>query len=205
MNELEKMKELWKEVHENKNNYTQINKEQIMENLKLKSNSVFVKLSRSVKYEYMVIAACIPIMLIPITYISDANFKWPSIIFAVVIVLYGVFFWNDFRKIQNYSSSSTSLSEQLNESVIHLEKFVKMYFTAGMIMWPAVGALYYFIIIRYLKNAFSQSEFSLSILLLSMVLATIIGYFVQKWYTQKMYGKYVKVLKDLQHELEAEV
>ena len=24
MNELEKMKELWKEVHENKNNYTQI-------------------------------------------------------------------------------------------------------------------------------------------------------------------------------------
>lgn len=205
MNELEKMKELWKEVHENSSNYIQINKQQIMENLTLKSNSIFVKLSRSVKYEYMVIAMCIPIMLIPTIYISDANFKWPSIIFAVVIVLYAVFFWNDFKKIQNYSSSSTSLNEQLKESVIHLEKFVKMYFTAGMIMWPVVGVLYYFIIFRYLQNAFSLSEFSLSILLLSMVVATIIGYFVQKWYTQKMYGKYVDELKNLQKELQTEV
>lgn len=204
MNELEKMKELWKEVHENKNNYTQINKQQIMENLTFKSNSIFVKLCKSVKYEFMAIAACIPMMLIPTAYISDANFKWSSIFFAVVIVLYGLFFWNDFKKIQNYSSGSTSLNEQLKESVTHLEKFVKTYFVAGMLMWPLVGALYYFML-KFLKYRLVEPTFNIVSLLLSMVVATFIGYFVQKWYTQKMYGKYVDELKNLQKELQTEV
>lgn len=204
MNELEKMKELWKEVHENKNNYTQINKEQIMENLTLKSNSIFVKLSRSVKFEYMALASCLPIMLLSSAYVSDTNFKWSSIVFAVVMVLYGLFFWNDFRKIQNYSLISASLNEQLNESIIHLEKFIKTYFTAGMIMWPAVGGLYYFML-KFLKSYLVEPTFNIVSLLLSMLVATIVGYFVQKWYTQKMYGKYVDELKNLQKELQTEV
>ena len=205
MNELEKMKELWKEDYENKNTYTQINKEQIMENLTLKSNSIFVKLSRSVKYEYMVIAMCIPIMLIPTTYTSDANFRLSSIAFGVMIVLYGLIFWNDFRKIQNYSLISTNLNDQLSESIGHLEKFVKKYFTASMVMWPMVGIVYYFIIFRFIQNALSPNVFNPLGLAISMIIATFIGYFVQKWYTQKMYGKYVDELKKLQKELQTEV
>jgi hypothetical protein len=205
MKELEKMKELWKEVHEENNNYEQLYKEQIMKNLSLKSNSVFVRLSRSVKFEYMAIATSIPVMLIPLTYISNANFRWSSIAFTVIMALYGLLFWNDFRTIENYSLNSGNLSEQLSESIGHLEKFVKKYFRASIAMWPMVGVVYYFIIIRYLQNEFSPNEFSPIALGLSIVIATFIGYFVQKWYTQKMYGKYVDELKSLQKELQTEV
>jgi hypothetical protein len=197
MDELEKMKVLWKEVHENKNIYKQINKNQIMENLTFKSNHVFVKLSNSVKYEYMAIASSIPIMLITAAYVLDGSFKAAAISFAAIMLIYGWYFWSDFKKIQNYAISSASLNEQLSKSIAHLEKFVKTYFTVGMLLWPIVGALYYFMLL-FLK---SNLLFGITPLLLSILATTFIGYFVQKWYTKNMYGKYIKELKDLQDEL----
>jgi hypothetical protein len=148
-------------------------------------------------------AIWLPIFLIVAFLSSNDGFKFSSIAFVIVCISYVLFFLKDFKKIQNYSSNATNLRESLNEIITHLENFVKIYFRANMLLWPLVGVLFIFASMTTSKKVFSFST-DLPILIAFMVGSTLVGYFVQKWFIEKMYGKYVKVLKDLQHELEAE-
>ncbi|MCU0325178.1 MAG: hypothetical protein MUF45_07975 [Spirosomaceae bacterium] len=198
MNELEKMKELWRDIYQNQNQNSQLDKKQIMENLSKKSNGIFAKLQKSVWLEYIISAVCLPIILIWAPIYNRPEIKFASVVFCLTGVVLLVILWKDLRKIQLYSANIQNLKESINQSVIHMEYFVKLYFKVYMFLWPMVGIVYY-----YMYNYFAKKdELNLMVLIGFVVVCTTIGYFIQKWYTDKMYGRYLKELKKLKMELE---
>lgn len=200
MKELEKMKELWKEVHENNNNYTQLNNNQIMESLSKKSNNVFSKLQKSVKLEFITTALGLPIILWGSFMRDNIGMQIWSIAFSVAgLLLMGVL-WQDFRKIQGYSANATNLREQLSEAILQMETFVKLYIKTYMFLYPLVGGLLY---VAATRNRFNSTR-DLWLFVACVIGSTFFGYFIQKWYTELMYGKYLKELKNLKNELELE-
>lgn len=198
MNELEQMKELWKDIHQNQGTYSQLNKEQIMENLSKKSNTVFIKLQRSVRLEFIVSAVCLPIILGGTFYYQNTDLKFASSIFCVMGILLTVILWKDFRKIQHYNSDLTTLKQTINDAVLQMDNFVKLYFKVYMFLWPMVGVVYYFMFNYFAKI----DKIDIGVLLGFVIFSTVAGYFTQKWYTEKMYGKYLKELQKLKAELE---
>ncbi|MFN3848839.1 MAG: hypothetical protein ACK4NY_05405 [Spirosomataceae bacterium] len=198
MNELEKMKELWKDIYQNQNQNSRLDKQQIMENLSKKSNGVFAKLQKSVWLEFAVSVVCIPIILIGTAIYNRSDIKLASVVFCIMGVLLLVILWKDLRKIQHYSADVQNLKESINQSVTHMEHFVKLYFRVYMFLWPMVGIVYYFMF-----SYFAHIEnLNLGVLAGFVVVSIVIGYFVQTWYTEKMYGKHLKELKKLKIELE---
>jgi hypothetical protein len=203
MKELDKMKELWKEVHETNNDYTQLNKEQIMESLSKKSNSVFSKLQLSVKLEFIVSGITLPLILLAGFYYKTTEYYIFSLTFTMLGVMLMAFLWKDLKKIYNYVSDKQSLREKLTDSINHLEQFKEMYFKVYMFLWPLVGLAYY-LLYRLMERNTTTNSFDIKILIAMMIGSTVAGYFIQRWYTEYMYGKHIDRLKDLRNELENE-
>lgn len=204
MKELNKMKELWKEVHETNNNYTQFNKEQIMESLSKKSNSVFSKLQLSVKLEFIVSGITLPIILLAGLYYKTTEYYIFSLTFTMLAMMLMIVLWKDLKKIYNYVSDKQSLREKLTDSINHLEQFKEMYFKVYMLLWPLVGLAYYLLYQLIKKGQTPNYIFDIKILIAMMIGSTVVGYFIQRWYTQYMYGKHIDRLKGLRNELENE-
>lgn len=197
MKELEKMKELWKEVHENNNNYTQLNNNQIMESLSKKSNSVFSKLQRSVKLEIYSVVFGIPIILWSAFKSQSVDFQTWAIVFCTMGILLTGIFWNDYRKIQGYSSNIANLRGQLSDAILQLDQFIKLYFKIPLLLTPVFASIY----IVFTKPNILNNKLIFIVCILVIIL---LSYFIQKWYTELMYGKYLKELKKLKSELELE-
>jgi hypothetical protein len=204
MDELEKMKQLWKEVHQNQPNYTQLSQEQLMENLSKKSTNIFTKLTKSVRLELLGFVIGIPIILSSAFLYSSSEIKIATFLFCVMGLVLLAVLWKDFARIQHYTSQSATLKQNLSDAISHLDTFVSLYLKVYMFLWPMVGVFYYYYIFKHvLKSPISEDE-SLIYLFASVILSTFIGYFIQKWYTEWMYGKYLNQLRNLKNELESE-
>lgn len=203
MDELEKMKQLWKEVHQNQPNYTQLNQEQLMENLSKKSTNIFTKLNKSIRLEFLGFVIGIPIILSSAFLYSSSEIKIAAFLFCVMGLVLLAVLWKDFARIQHYTSQSATLKQNLSDAISHLDTFVSLYLKVYMFLWPMVGVFYYYIFKHVLKSPISENE-SLIYLFISVILSTLIGYFIQKWYTECMYGKYLNQLRNLKNELESE-
>lgn len=203
MDELEKMKQLWKEVHQNQPNYTQLNQEQLMENLSKKSTNIFTKLNKSVRLEFIVSVISLPIILSSAFLYPSTEIKMAAFLFCVMGIVLLAVLWKDFARIQHYTSQSATLKQNLSDAISHLDTFVSLYFKVYMFLWPMVGVFCFFTFKYVLKSPISEEK-SLIYLSISVILSTLIGYFVQKWYTECMYGKYLNQLRNLKNELESE-
>lgn len=207
MDELEKMKQLWKEVHQNQPNYTQLNQEQLMENLSKKSTNIFTKLNKSVRLEFIVSVICLPIVLAIAFLYPSTEIKMAAFLFCVMGIVLMAVLWKDFAKIQHYTSQSATLKQNLSDAISHLDTFVSLYFKVYMLLWPMAGVSFFYGF-KYgfghgHKSPISEDE-SLIYLFASVILSTFIGYFIQKWFTEFMYGKYLNQLRNLKNELESE-
>lgn len=205
MDELEKMKELWKEVHQNQPNYTQVNQEQLMENLSKKSTNIFTKLNKSIRLEYLGFVIGLPMILYSAfsSPHSGSEIKIAAFLLCVMGLVLFAILWKDFAKIQYYTSQSATLKQNLSDAISHLDTFVSLYFKVYLFLWPMVGVFCYYVFKPVLKSPISEDE-SLIYLFASVILSTFIGYFIQKWYTEWMYGKYLNQLRNLKNELESE-
>lgn len=203
MDELEKMKQLWKEVHQNQPNYTQLNQEQLMENLSKKSTNIFTKLNKSIRLEYLGFVIGLPIILSSTFLYPSPEIKMASLLFCVIGLVLLAVLWKDFAKVQHYTSQSATLKQNISDAISHLDTFVSLYFKVYMFLWPMVGVFCYYVFKSVLKSPISEDK-SLLYLFISVILSILVGYFIQKWYTECMYGKYLNQLKSLKNELESE-
>lgn len=197
--ELDNLKQAWKEQAIDP---PQTGEEQILSMLRKKSQSPIARIKRNLRWELI---AVLILYISTIVYYLSANHGryWELALLLFIVGAVFVFYYYQKNKLLNQMECvSCEVRSNLLRQVTTLEKYIRFYFLAGVIITP----ICYFItgIIVASKAKFSMTKnpgFFLWFVGTGVVL-TIILYFVNIWYVNRLYGQHVKKLKTLLRETE---
>ena len=196
--ELDNLKEAWK-GHTVKN--AADSNEQILSMLQKKSQRPIAKMKRNLFRELI---AIIIIYTASIIYYMTA-YKGKLWEIALMLFLLGVvFLFYYYRKnklLNEMECVACEVKSNLQRQVSTLEKYVRFYFIAGIILTPLAYFATGFILLNNIPGI-TMSTSSYMWFFGSGVVMNILLYFLNKWYVNKLYGQHVKQLKELLKQME---
>ncbi len=186
--------------------------EDIAELLSKKANPVIAKIRKSLWFEMI---TCIVATFV-FGYLGISS-KYASIqiyfsFFTIVFIPYIIIIFYLLRKTNQISSNNFSVKNNLQSIVQLLEEFMKRNLQFTMALIP-ICFIFAFILgfnekhpIDSIDQLIFQYKPTISVVWLFAILymsALSVGvYYFTKWYLKKLYGNYVKALKNYIHELE---
>jgi len=202
--ELEDLKSIWK----NSEAFQPKDKSEIAAMLKGNSHSIVTKLKRSVWFELLItFSAGVALLVYALTLPSGA-LKWTSISILVLLVAYSFYYVKKLLLLNRFDFANENLRSSLENLSNNLSSYLKFYKRSYAILYPA----YFFLGLIFGAIERGMSEFldSLSSPKTILYLVMVAGLFffcstwLTNWYLEKLYGKQMKKLHQLLHELDAQ-
>lgn len=196
--ELDNLKEAWK-GHTVKN--AADSNEEILSMLQKKSQRPIAKMKRNLFKELITVIVIYSATII--YYITANGGKYRAI--ALMLLLIGVvFLFYYYRKnklLNDMECVACEVKSNLQRQVSTLEKYVRFYFIAGIILTPLAYFTTGFILLNTTPGITMSTNFYMWFFG-SGVVMNILLYFLNKWYVNKLYGQHVKKLKELLRQME---
>ncbi len=197
--ELDNLKQAWKEQAIQP---PETGEEQILSMLRKKSQSPIARIKRNLRWELI---AVLVLYVSTIVYYLSANhgrYRELALLLFIVGAVFIFYYYQKNKLLNQMECVACEVRSNLLRQVTTLEKYIRFYFMAGVIITP----ICYFItgIIVASKARFSMTKnpnFLLWFIGTGIVL-TIVLYFVNLWYVNRLYGQHVKKLKSLLKETE---
>lgn len=197
--ELDNLKQAWKEQA---TQAADTGEELILSMLRKKSQSPIARIKRNLRWELITVVV---LYLSTIVYYISANHGryWELAILLCIVGAASVIYYYQKNKLLNQMECVVcEVRSNLQRQVTMLEKYIRFYFLAGVIITP----ICYFIaaiVVAYKSNfSISKNPGFLAWLIGVGIVVTIGLYFLNRWYVNRLYGRHVKKLRKLLQETE---
>lgn len=196
--ELDNLKAAWQGQVTNAGAHS---KEQILSMLQKKSQRPIARMKRNLLVELILIVVIYTVTIIYYAITRGGRYWQIALMLFAVGFLFLLYYYQKNKLLKSMECVACEVRSNLQRQVTMLEKYVRLYFIAGVILTP----LAYFTagIIAIYKappQVFSASThywfFG------SGIIIAIVSYFLNKWYVNKLYGQHVKKLKALLLQME---
>lgn len=196
--ELDNLKAAWQGQVTNAGAHS---KEQILSMLQKKSQRPIARMKRNLLVELILIVVIYTVTIIYYATTRGGRYWQIALMLFAVGFLFLLYYYQKNKLLKSMECVACEVRSNLQRQVTMLEKYVRLYFIAGVILTP----LAYFTagIIAIYKappQVFSASThywfFG------SGIIIAIVSYFLNKWYVNKLYGQHVKKLKALLLQME---
>ena len=200
--ELEKLKELWDDLG---NSSLPINEEQLNRILSNRSRRPIALIKRNLKLEVLFVILSYGFIIWLISNQVDSNLYYFDIILLILAgMLFCIYAFYKYKLLNKMECVACEVKSNLNIQLNSLEKLVKLYFKVGNI-----GVMFIYLIagaISYIETKgevvpFPQALELILFLSIGFILA-IINYYLSRWYLFNLYGKHIKKLKNILHEMD---
>ena len=137
---------------------------------------------------------------------------WFMLVIALIFVVY---YFRKNKLLEQMSSPTGQVRQNLRNQIVTLERFVRFYLLAGKILIPI--SMIFFGWIFYMNARFisagniffpSDENPAWKVVLVWTLLISVVTFIlaiVNKWYVQKLYGVHINKLKEILHEMEEEL
>ena len=179
--------------------------------LRKRSNSPIARIKRNLRAELIVIVI---MYTVGVTYYflafggKMAEIAWFMLVIGLLFLVY-YYFKN--KLLNNMQCVSCHVKSNLELQLGTLEKYVKFYLLAGIILLPVTMLFVgYVTIILYPERigkthvpGYDASTYQTGIFLLVFTAVLSVGsYFLNKWYINRLYGRHIKKLREILKEME---
>ena len=196
--ELDNLKEAWK-GHTVKN--AADSNEQILSMLHKKSQRPIAKMKRNLFRELIAVIVLYTGSIIYYMIADQGKFWEIALMLFLIGVVFLFFYYRKNKLLNEMECVACEVKSNLQRQVSTLEKYVRFYYLAGMILTPLAFFTAGFFVLYKAPGVTMSSNFYIWFFG-SGVVMTIILYFVNKWYVNKLYGQHVKKLKELLNQME---
>lgn len=179
--------------------------------LRKRSNSPIARIKRNLRAELIVILV---LYSVGVTYYflafegKMAEIAWFMLVIGLLFLVY-YYFKN--KLLNNMQCVSCHVKSNLELQLGTLEKYVKFYLLAGIILLPVtmlfVGYVSIILYPERLGNppgpgVYVERNQTIIVLIVLTVILSVISYFLNKWYINRLYGRHIKKLKEILKEME---
>ena len=196
--ELDNLKEAWK-GHTVKN--AADSNEQILSMLQKKSQRPIAKMKRNLFRELITIMVIYTATIIYYFSANHGKFWEVAVMLLVIGVLFLFYYYRKNKLLNEMECVACEVKSNLQRQVSTLEKYVRFYFLAGIILTPLAYFATGFIVL-YNSPGITMNTRSYILFIGSGIVMNILLYFLNKWYVNKLYGQHVKQLKELLKQME---
>jgi hypothetical protein len=196
--ELDNLKEAWK-GHTVKN--AADSNEEILSMLHKKSQRPIAKMKRNLFRELIAVIVLYTGSIIYYMIADQGKFWEIALMLFLIGVVFLFFYYRKNKLLNEMECVACEVKSNLQRQVSTLEKYVRFYYLAGMILTPLAFFTAGFFVLYKAPGVTMSSNFYIWFFG-SGVVMTIILYFVNKWYVNKLYGQHVKKLKELLNQME---
>lgn len=136
-----------------------------------------------------------------------------SWLFALILVFFFIYYYFKYRLLKKMQCPTCQLRSNLARQVDTLKKYTRFYLLAGTGMIPLTYVIAWLLIRWKLPSAISPIVQRLhpapwwaspAVWLIALGPLTVALYFANALYIKRLYGRHIKKLQDLLHELDAE-
>jgi hypothetical protein len=196
--ELDNLKEAWK-GHTVKN--AADSNEQILSMLQKKSQRPIAKMKRNLFRELIAIIILYTGSIIYYMTADKGKFWEVALMLFLVGVMFLFYYYRKNKLLNEMECVACEVKSNLQRQVSTLEKYVRFYFLAGMILTPLAYFAAGFIVLYKLPGITMSTNFYILFFGTGIVI-TILLFFLNNWYVNKLYGQHVKQLKELLKQME---
>lgn len=197
--ELDNLKQAWKDQATAP---ADKGEEQILSMLRKKSQSPIARIKRNLRWELI---AVVVLYVSTIVYYISANHGryWElAILLFIVGAVFILYYYQKNKLLNQMECVVCEVRSNLQRQVNTLEKYIRFYFLAGVIITP----ICYFItaiIVAYKSNFTLSNNTGFLVWLIGVGIVLTFGlYFLNRWYVNRLYGRHVKKLRKLLEETE---
>src|SRR5574343_145292 len=199
--DLDHLKSIWKE--QDRLSDTDAEKEMTLM-LQKKSKGPIAKMKRNLLAELVVVVVLYVAVISNFWFANGGQYWENGLLLFVIGIVFLIYYVYKNRLLSQMECLSCEVRSNLQMQVSTLEKYVRFYFLAGVIITPlayfASGAIIFY------KSVlpFHFSSPTLWIFIGFGLPLSILSYYLNKWYVNKLYGQHVAKLKELLGQLEGE-
>jgi len=210
--DLDQLKDIWKGLDEPVAGRQ--GKQEILNMLKKRSQGPIAKMKRNLLFELISVIILYSALITHYLTAFDHELQSVAWFLLVIGVLFLVYYFLKNKLLNEMQQVSGKVRFHLERQVITLEKYVRIYMIAGVIMVPVCLAFFGWIFYNQVED-FSKSSilfpsdtnslWKVILAWLILTLALIIPvYFAYVWILNKMYGKHIDKLKQIIKEMSEE-
>jgi 4-hydroxybenzoate polyprenyltransferase len=208
--DIDQLKDIWQSEHSGE----QKPEEDFKALLKKRSNGPIATMKRNLFIELIFVLVTYTAVII--YYFVAFNGKMEGIawyMLAIALIFIGYFFRKN-KLLNEMQCVSFQVKSSLETQVKTLEKYVRFYLIAGILLAPI--SLVFFAAILYLKLPAPRDPMILYVSdsnplwkvilvwFLITIVVTALVYYANIWYIRKLYGKHIQKLKEILKEIEVE-
>jgi uncharacterized membrane protein len=200
--ELEDLKYLWKKSEPG---FRPKGEAEIASMLKGNSNSIVIKLKRSVWFELIFTVVAGIGLLIYALMLPPGALKWTSVSVLVILVLYSGYYIKKLMLLNQFDPAQDNIRANLEHLITNLSNYLKFYKRSYTILYPVYFVLgLIFGAIERGTTHFLDSLTKPKTIIILLVVA-IIFFFAStslvNWLLKKLYGNHLEKLKALLRDL----
>jgi hypothetical protein len=189
--------------------------EAIQSMINVRTKNVMSKLQHSLMVEIVLCYISVFVFGLIILFASESYTAWYFGVFGSLIFLFGFMLIFLLRRIRKENLADLPVKANLERLHNLIDQFVKRYFQLAMLLIPVCLFASFFMILSN-SNYGSFDNKNLMILILHVpghtwvlffcaaLIFTAVSYIFARWYLRKLYGNYLKDLKQVIYELNAE-
>lgn len=200
--ELDNLKDLWRDL---KDDAHQNNDEQILKILHKRSQSPIAKMKRNLFVELIAVIISYSFTIWYFLQTSGGRYTEIALLLFVVGVLFLFYYYKKNKLLGAMQCVTCEVRSNLERQLTTLEKYVRFYFVASIIVMPIAYFIPGFIVImEYPGRDISANSWPTEFIVFIVIglLITIGSYFLNRWYIRKLYGQHIKRLKELLLQME---
>jgi hypothetical protein len=203
--ELDNLKTIWKE-QEIPAGDDQHDTEMLASLLQERSRGPIERMRRNLRIEsLLMVVTYIPTIIAYFT-LFHGRLWGISLVFAVILVFYGVYYYLKFRLLKKMQCVTCEVRSNLARQVDILGKYIRFYY------WSSTLVLFIAMVLAYEVLQYSYREvhprwnpvwwFQPAFLLVLLVLFAVGSWYFNRKYVNKLYGRHIKKLKQLLLEMD---
>jgi hypothetical protein len=172
-----------------------------------RSSSVIAKIRRNIVAEILLNLIFLPAFIWVFTQYSSIYTRFFMAFGVFFCIVFTVYLWRLYNKIKLVESESLSIRENLVQVVSIVAHFTRFYFQITMTMLPIAflaGIVTGYLDIAGSRELFARFTWTGSIVYYICFFAawSVFMYFFTKWYIKKLYGDFLRQLRDQLNELD---
>ncbi|PTN08366.1 hypothetical protein [Mangrovibacterium marinum] len=214
--ELDQLKNAWNKFSDKQASRHRLDETELRRMLKRRTNGLIDRIDRNVRIGFAVIVALVLFFLIDDFYLTPTfadGATVPAWIYLIdsinTIILVGTFgfFWNQYKEAKKHYSQSNDMRQVLSDSIQALMKFRRLFY-------GALSVFLLVIVISALAGFFGNPDVQLETIwaernhavlftgLALLVAIVALIFLVFHWGFRRLYGRYIKQLKNTLAELD---
>lgn len=199
--DLDNLKNIWKEQEVNTAPDSQ---KDIISMLGKKSRRPIAQMKRNLFWE-LIVVVLLYIWVITYFVVDQGGRYWENgLLLFVIGIVFLVYYYYKNRLLKEMECVTCEVRSNLEMQVNTLEKYIKFYFWAGVVITPIAYFASGSIVLFKSAIGFNVPSDLLFFFIGFGIVLSILSYFMNKWYVNKLYGQHVAKLKELLGQMEEE-